>query len=294
MGMNFIIKGADFSANKIGVVNYNVFVEAYLQALDNSVTDVEKTAVRKLATTLINKKLFGKIDAIYPILGNTEDSISLNMRSSKYKISFDNTKVTGGSVVFAEKGFYIDNPNSTSNPNGVLPGETFYRQSDKNLFLLTHVGTKIKNYSNPITMGSILGGTALKLELGSCIFLNTYNSLGQGTQAGICVNVSTGAKCIDTTHKNEEGTYLINRLGDDSSLWINTIKEGTKNGLSDTDLDLSLNQYTFAIGGYHGSFPFLCNNPIKFAAIGGGLTDAEITNLNSAVNTFLVETGKKV
>lgn len=293
MGLNLILKGINFPKSKrIEVVDQQQYVDLFLQSCYGITTD-EANAIQALADTLISANLFAKIDCIYPILGASERTAKLNLRSSKYSLDFNPPKTAGGSIVFSEGGFYIE----TSDPTGTTcpPVNTQFRQNDENAFMIVHLGTKVKNYSNPkpISISFPETGVSNENDINSIIYTDTPVPGGSGVQVGVMQSVNTMTEeLIEIKGLNDpEGTLFVNRLGSVLTLRHNGTLLGTKTVTQIKDARNSKGSFVFGYVSSRGTYG-LFNNPIKFAMIGYGLTDYECTTLQNAVTTFLTAVGK--
>lgn len=227
------------------------------------VDQVEANAINNLVIGLKADSLWTKMKAVYPFVGGTSTSTTYNLRNTaQYQITWNggwtwnSNGVTGnGSNSFANTGF---NPNSAFSTN-----------DSAHLSLYSRTNSAASAY---VDFGATNGA-------GSSTALNSAYT---NSALSLLHNGSTG---ISTSNTNTQGFYVGTRT---TSAIHKLFKGAVQIGSTDTtsagtrpNLNLYLGAYNVNnIALYH------TNRNYAFASIGDGLTDTDVTNLNSRVTTF--------
>lgn len=296
MGLNLILRESVLSGKKIDTINFQQYVDLYLQTTVLDLSPSEILAVENLADTLISQNLFGKLDCIYPILGNTERTVGLNLRSSKYALDFSPPKSTGGTIQFSQKGIYVDTEDVTG--TSCAPINTQFRTNSTNQCIIVHLGTKVKDYYNPkvVSYSYHNVGKENQNTINSIIYTNTGLNppqVGYGIQVGIMQDVNDiFSELIEVQDiQDPASTIFVNRYQNELTLRLDGDLVNSK--IITQSFDARNCYSSFVLGHVSKSGTYgLFNNPIKFLIIGYGLTATECTTLQNAVTTFLTAVGK--
>ena len=227
------------------------------------VDQVEANAINNLVIGLKADSLWTKMKAIYPFVGGSATSNSYNLRNTaQYQITWN------GGITHSSTGVL---PNGT---NGY--GQTGF-SFNSTTALSSHISTYIRTNS-----------TSFACEMGSG---------NASTGDDECRIVRNGAawsnnQCdavggrLSPSAANSTGLILNSRrANNDWETYQNGISLGTK---TTTNSYTGGSNYAIALFARNsvGSYDIYSNKQTAFASIGDGLTDTEVTNLNTRVTTF--------
>ena len=227
------------------------------------VDQVEANAVNNLVIGLKADGLWIKMKAVYPFVGGTSTSTTYNLRNTaQYQISWN------GGWTWNSQGVTGNASNSFAN-TGFNPNSAFSTNDSAHLSLYSRTNSAASAY---VDFGATNGA-------GSSTALNSAYT---NSALSLLHNGSTG---ISTSNTNTQGFYVGSRT---TSAIHKLFKGAVQIGSTDTtsagtrpNLNLYLGAYNVNnIALYH------TNRNYAFASIGDGLTDADVTNLNSRVTTF--------
>jgi len=235
------------------------------------VDQVEANAVNNLVIGMKADGVWSKMKAIYPFVGGTSTSHSFNLRNtSQFQITWN-----GG---------------ITHSSTGVLPnGTNGYGQTGFSFNSTTALSSHISTYLRT-------NNTTLACEVGSGNGLNGDDE---------CRIVRNGAawsnnQCdavggrLSPSAANSTGLILNSRrANNDWETYQNGISLATK---TTTNSYTGGSNYTLSLFARNSSgiYDIYSNKQTAFASIGDGLTDIEVTNLNTRVTTFQTALNRQV
>ncbi len=254
---------------------YDTDAEAFLTAAN--ITDPnQKVATNDLVLDLKSAAIWGKMKAIYPILGGSATAHKWNLKNpldtdAAFRLQFSGTIL--------------------HNSNGMLPnGSTGYAKTfltpslhltDRNHSLGVYVrsiGKKDAGFN--ATMGSEVAGVA-------SMYITAYY---QGK--AISRNLSGSNAFIPITNNNAVGLLISSNLSGTCRFTLNGVNAVN----AAQDKGSSNNTQPLALGGYNrnGVYEAKCQDEIAFAFVADALTDTETTDLYNSIQAFQTALGRNV
>lgn len=229
----------------------------------------EGGAINTLVSELKSNNLWTKFNAIYPFVGGTATSHKFNLINSADTDAAFRLNFVGG---------------WTHSSNGALPNGT---NGYANTFLnpnaiLSLTSSHVSVYSRTLTVG-------VEVELGA--FDGT--SFTQLRAAANAVFGSTSSILNYTTTTDARGFWVASKRA-------NNDREAYRNGASQTTVTtndaLAYPNLNIFLGARNdsGVASVFSNKQLAFASIGSGLTDAEVSTLNTIITTFQTTLGRQV
>lgn len=244
--------------------------------------DTQKNAIDALVVGLKADGLWTKMHAIYPFVGGTASTHKYNLKNpadtdAAYRLIF------AGTV--------------THNANGITPnGTTGYADTKFNPSNTGHLASlgssSLGFYSKTQNNGG--GGAGTFANIGA------YND-SAGTKAfwiasawaADLVQSQIGTSVVlNTTDADTQAFFVATRRSTtDAELYL----DGTSANTNVSTETLTAPNLTVFIGAlnYNGGASFFAPHNLAFAFIGDGITDGEVTNLNTRVVTFQTALGRQ-
>lgn len=237
-----------------------------------SITDpTQQSAINNLVIGLKADGLWTKMKAIYPFVGGTSTTTSYNLRNTaQYQLSWN------GGWTWNSQGVTGNGSNSFAN-TGFNPNSAFTTNDSAHLSIYSRTNSAASAYVDFGATNGLGNSTAI-------------NSAYANNAVSLLHNGSTG---VNVTNLNTQGFYIGTR----STASIHKMfKNGSQLGTTDTTSSGTRPNFILYLGAYNsnGSNLYHTNRNYAFASIGDGLTDADVTNLNTRVTTFQTALNRNV
>lgn len=262
---------------KLGsAVAYDADAQAYFTANTAITSDADKNAINTFYLGLKSDGIYTDIKAMYlPIWLNTANSKWNLINNRTFDLSFS----TGWN--FANTGMK-GNGSSTYANTSIIPQTVF---TNANISLHVYSRTQIiQSNINRLEFGSYDGTNFIGTS-------QQYDNIGKVTIIG--VNNSSYQLVVPSTISscNTLGLMTSNRLNNTMKIFQNGVQQATR-----TVTNSSLPTVNLNIGGYRsGSSTFdISTREMPFIAVSNGLTDTQITNLYTRVQTLMTYFGINV
>lgn len=245
-----------------GGSSFDSDAQAFITAA--TITDLtQKSAVNTLVTDLKGYGIWTKMKAIYPFVGGTASQHKFNLKDARdldaaYRLQFVN--------------------GWTHSSTGALPsGTDGYANTFLNPSVMAQDSAHFSFYSRTDTTG-------LRIDIG-------INSVSGNNFGFFARHNSTAFLSINTNFQNTSantssvGFYIGSRTASTTQVLF---KNSTKiiNGTGASITPLTYNIYIGAANTLTGAAANFSNRQTAFASIGDGLTDAQVANFYTAVQTF--------
>ena len=246
--------------------------QAFITAA-NITDNTQKSAIRTLVSDLKSYSLWSKMRAIYPFVGGTATSHKFNLKDPRdldaaFRILWSGgiTHSSTGVLFNGTTGYGDTNFNSLTNGSQDSAHISFYSRTTSN-------GTEIDigNGFNSFNQGSLLEIRTSGVTYGKVNQTSVYNSFSDA---------------------DSKGMYLVNRTASNATnIWKNSTKQVQNTTVSNTPAN-----YTYYLGAVNNTnvAQFFTTKQCAFATIGDGLTDTDVTNLYSAVQSFQTSLSRQV
>lgn len=228
-------------------------------------------ATNTLVTTMKSDGIWTKMKAIYPMVGGTASNHKWNLKDPRDLDAAFRLQFFGG---------------WTHSANGALPNgtngyaNTFLSPSTNLTANNTHVSYYSRTNGSGFDLGNINGSNILGLSTG-------YIGVAYSDQ----YNFNTAR--ISQSVANSQGFYIGSRINSTThKLYKNGSQIGTtNNGAAGTPINLSL-----FLGSLNssGSGTLYSNKECSFSSIGDGLSDLEVLNLYTIIQTFQTNLGRAI
>lgn len=234
----------------------------YFERIENNggtLSGLEKQAVNQLIFDLKQYGIWNTISAAYPMIGSSSIAFAQNLKSASFTGSFS----SGGS--FTSNGF-VTNGVSTMNTNFVPSNESI---GVNNLCISGYTNSNIASETKYL-IGASDGSNETAI-------LPIYNNTFQGYINESIYNGSVG-------NVVSKGYYIAQKNNTNNILLY---KDNTKL-LSASNTSTTKTPVSIHLGGrnLNGTVYNITSCDIQFAHIGSGLTDTEVSNLYTAVQSF--------
>lgn len=254
-----------------GDADATLFLEAAL------ITDATITsAIQQLVIDLKAYNLWTKFKAIYPMVGGTSATHRWNLRDPRALDAAYYLEFFGG---------------WTHSSSGALPnGTTGYADTKLNLVTAGAFNNLHLSYYSR-TNSAVTSGYRVEMGRGNSAggsYANLYLRLDSGNTFG----GDMGSRAVSSTNSDSKCFGLISST---SSTSLKLYKNGsliTTNTASQTNSPASLNIFLGANGGSATADGF-SDRQCAFASIGDGLTDTEVSDLNTILTTFQTTLGRQ-
>lgn len=234
-----------------------------------SLTSTEQSAVDTLVKSLKSNGIWSSLLAIYPFVGggqaNPAAACAQNLKSASHTITFN------GAMTFSSNGITGNGTNAYGNEN-FLPSSLASLDSASFGF---YNGVAVNETKQ--TMGSRFGTN----------FFSMAHKFSGITYYGV-----NGGQAASTDTTSGLGLYVASRLNSTTTkLYINGTINSTHNIISTLTPGFSTSILSINNGGANTEFSA---KNCRFRFIGNGLTDADVTALTSAIQTFQSNLGRAV
>lgn len=247
--------------------NYDADAQAFFDAA--GITDTtQKNAVNQLVLDLKSYSIWSKMSAVYPFVGGTASTHKWNLKDAR-DLDAAFRLVFTGSWTHNSNG--VTGDGSTAYADTKLAPSAVLGQDSK------HLSAWAKSTLNNCLAGAWSSSQNFRDHLQHDGTIITGNLSINGFFFGPTHTASTGLYSCARTSSTSEVVY---RNG--SSLLATNITSGA---------NPSTNYYLGARNG-SGTAEVFSNTNLAFASIGSGLTDAEMSNLYTAVNAFQTTLGR--
>lgn len=233
-----------------------------------SITDTtQKSAVNTLVLSLKSANIWTKMKALYPVVGGVASAHAVNLKTPGiYNLSF----ATGW----------------THASTGMTPNGATYANTNFNLqSIITDTNNFSLSYYSRINIDS-------GCDIG--VFNSSANSASQifPKSSGIRYVRMFSSFTTESTSESTSAFYINSRL---SSTTVKAYRNGnTLTTLPLTNLgNINYNVYIGARNNVNTADAF-STRQCAFASIGDGLTDADVSNLYTAVQTYQTTLGRQV
>jgi len=228
-----------------------------------AITDsTQQTAINTLVTDLKGYNIWSKMKAIYPFVGGSASTHKWNLKDPRdldaaYRLVFVN--------------------GWTHSSTGALPNGT-------DAYADTKLGANLLQTNNHLAYYSKSTNANVEVEIGS------YNNLpsaiiAQLRAAGNYISGQNLSAVSFTTTSSGIGFWVGTKRSDtDREVYLNGVSESSVSTSDNSVLDT----YNMFLGARNagGTAQLFSSKQTAFASIGDGLTDTEVSNYRTAVNTF--------
>jgi len=243
-----------------------------------NITDAtQKSAVNKLVLDLKSAGIWSKMKALYPFVGGDATKHSYNLvNTSLYQLSFYGgwTHSSTGSLPNGSNAY----ANTFINPNTIGLGQNSACYG---------VYSRTQSVGNTALFGAFNPANSINVS-----FFPNYSS----NQLYSSLN---GAESYSYpyTNTNSKGLFAVNRVASTSKQdWVNGTKiqtlTGSQTGATSVgNIDV---QITISAVNWNGARYYFSNRENALFFVSDGLTDTNLSNLNTIVTTFQTTLGRNV
>jgi|GEM_PF-2347092 len=281
MGLQIIIKGANFSANGYGNISDALIIQNFI--INSGITDgTLKSEISKLYYSLKTAGVLAKADAIYPLVGNTALSQSVNLKNpaltdAAYRITWGNDS----SGAHTNAGFI-------GNSTALRYGDTHYvTPLDVSSFFIGAFNSTSENATGDHLLiaanANATAGNGAIVAIGRSFVSRTWSNIAR---QAVAVQAVTG---YDRT---KTGLLLLNRTSASSAILYDSGVNIAQDLVARDCLAVGTPTRPLLIGAFSdtGASNYIKNHTdatLNFVIFGKvGLTNTEITQLNTIVTTF--------
>jgi hypothetical protein len=216
--------------------------------------------------------------AIYPIVGGSASTHKWNLKDPRdldaaYRLAF------GTGMTHSSNGFVS---NGTSGfANTYLTPNSHLTNNNTHLSVYSRTNLNIAAASFDIgTSNNVSAYYDLSLRLGDTLYSDSYNN-----STNRFTNANTDSRGLFTTTRTTSTVLKI---------FKNNTQLGSTLTAASTNFSLLTQPIYICALNKNGSVDFYTTRQYAFASIGDGLSDAEVTSLNTAVTTFQTTLGRNV
>jgi hypothetical protein len=243
------------------------------------ITDgTQQSAVNQLVLDLKSANIWTKMKAIYPIVGGSASTHKWNLKDPRdldaaYRLAF------GTGMTHSSNGFVS---NGTSGfANTYLTPNSHLTNNNTHLSVYSRTNLNIAAASFDIgTSNNVSAYYDLSLRLGDTLYSDSYNN-----STNRFTNANTDSRGLFTTTRTTSTVLKI---------FKNNTQLGSTLTAASTNFSLLTQPIYICALNKNGSVDFYTTRQYAFASIGDGLSDAEVTSLNTAVTTFQTTLGRNV
>ena len=252
------------SAASAQIASGDADAQAFITAA--SITDsTQQTAINTLVTDLKTAGIWTKMKAIYPIVGGTASSHKFNLKDPRdldaaFRLSFSS------GWTHSSTGMVGNGTSTSSNPHFNPSVDASQNDAHASLYIRTD------NDQSGVDFGT--SNFSIQLYAGSL-----YTSLNASSYDSIGTYPSDGHFSISRISSTQSKTYV------DGSLVSTQVANS-----------IAPNNYNALIGAWNDGnlTKFPTNREYAFATLGEGLTDAEVSDLYTAIQAFQTTLGRQV
>lgn len=244
-----------------------------------SITDAtQKSAVDTMVKSLKSNSLWTKFQALYPFVGGS---------STSHKFNLKNPADTNAAFRLTFSGGWVHSSNGVT-PNGTNGyANTFYTPS---IDLLSADSSHLSFYSRT-------ANNLTQRDLG--VFISGGNpcfSIGTNVGPLLCTdNYRFDTHRINSSITNSQGLMINSRT---SNTVYKAFRNSTQIGATNTTSTTGVLPTSYLYLGAANIYPFsetsYSNKQYAFASIGTGLSDTDISNLYTIVQTYQTTLGRNV
>jgi hypothetical protein len=252
-------------------VSVDTDAQAFITAA--SITDsTQKSAINQLVIDLKNDNIWTKLKAVYPFVGQSATSTKFNLKDPQD----------------TDAAFRITWNGGITYTNGVLSNGT-------NGYGNTHFIPSINSTNNSTSLGykstTNAGGSYAEFGAFSTGRFAIYNF--SGAESANQYNSSAGDGAITATQTDTSGFYIASRTASNSfKLFRNAVQLGsTATGAGGSVSGIAIELYIGALNNAGSAALFTPRN-LTFAFTGDGLSDTDVSNLTTAINTLDTTLGR--
>lgn len=261
MGQVIRIKGLYTGDIGFGTVdnpneNLDADARAYL-TLATGLSAAEKSAVNAFIVGLKSKNLWAKLSAVYPFLGTGQTGRGANLRNTSKNLTYSGYSASSENT----KGWIA--------VNGMWAG-TGLTDTWNNNYVGVYMSVKLGNSKVACNVSDTTKGI---------MSIITRSSGLMTAQVG---NSSTN---VDFPTNSGVGMFSVSTQSTSADAYYNNAKASVTKPTASTASEMQLMSYNSAAVVTPGSI-------MSIALLGAYLTEAEITSLNSEINTFLTAIGR--
>jgi hypothetical protein len=274
-----VIYNANQTTNRAAInTNINSYYSVYVSDTDaqefinrvaiagGTLNQTEKNAVNQLVLNLKSAGIWTSMKAIYPMVGSSAAACAQNLKSSSFTGTFTSgwTFSSGGAT-----------PNGTS-----AYMNTGFIESINSTLSNQHISVYLR--TNVIGLQCDIGAENSDFNVQSNIFSNYNGALYSrihGENSGIAINYST------------LGLFTANRV---TSTQVQGWKNTDKNILSDNSVGLPTVSLYIGSSNKNNSPLYYSTRQNAFSSIGDGLTDTQVSDLYTIVQSFQTSLSRQV
>jgi len=250
----------------------------FINACGGNIKNFEIGAVSKLADMLMQFNLWEKFYAIYPFVGTTSLTHSLNLKNiNEYRISWNGPVLFNRSGVTGNGGWgntdiLLRSLNKINNTHISAYNRTAFNQiTGDGRFIGVNTGENLDNISQ-------IGALELNFNKNNGIIGYVYNKLNNLGGYGFTIN--------EMLYQNITGRGLMIGLNS-SECYLNNQKFGYRFPLPSTEIHPSCPRKLLLFANrYDGSVTSAINANISFASVGEGFSQKELELFNFSVESF--------
>ena len=236
-------------------------------AVGGTLTDAEKSKIKAFAISLKSTGEWNKMHAVYPMRGDGKEAMSINLIAPEtFTLDFVNTVPAD----FTSQGWQGNRVNLAYAKSGYIPSVV----SDVNSFCGMYYSASDDSFGS--------------LEFGAynSSSQSMYMHLNWDSYRGSCWNESSGKGFVVGGVFPSDFFGLMSRISDSD---FRLFKDGVQVGSTATgapigslpDIEIYINCWN-----YNGRPQYHSNKLCQILGFGNGLTQAEVTNINSYVQTL--------
>ena len=247
------------------------------------ITDTtQKDAVNGLVVSLKAASLWTKMTAIYPFVGGT---------AATHKYNLKNPVDTDGGYRLTFTGGFTHNANGATGDGSTGYADTHLKHSNFTSPLSSyHISIYSRTNSNPTDQYDVDVATTSQMGVG-LILKSSGNARSNSNQSGFGTGISTAVTTSQKLFVSSRSTATTHKL----------YQDGTQIGSTDTadQSAAGANTNNFVLwantnNGTPSTGSYLSSRNFAFASFGDGLSDAEVTSLTNAVNTYQTALSRNV
>lgn len=250
--------------------NAQLFIDA------TGITGSNATAINNLVIGLKTNNLWNKMDVVYPFIGGNATTNKFNLKdpqdtNAAFRIQFNGT---------------VTHNFSGSAGNGTNGwGRTYYIPSSNLTLNSEHISVYCNTNLTNTSSDGVDIGTYISNTQASTIALKTGNVYGSRMNADTVSFANTDSRGFFVSTKNGDTTLRVYKNGTlqssgTSAGTLPTINTALWNTVIATDTGAYSNGWT--------------RNTFAFVSFGDGLSDTDVSNLNTVVQAYQTELGRQV
>lgn len=257
-------------SSSIYCTQYQTVYDAFTSKPDASVAAAQNTMVK----TLVDGGVWDKFDLFYCFANNASDNAKINWLSPG---NYNCTEPSGNLAFTAYEGFTGGAPAYMNTAFNLSSSAVNYSQNSAAISLYSRT-----NQSQYAVSAGAYDGTRL-VEIALLFSGNMYGNLNTATGSPCALGSPNSLGLLTISRRAAAETEMYNHV---TSLGTNTTINS--NGVPDSSL------FFFAERQSSGIAAFCCTYQISIATVGGALSDADVSILAIAAETYMDSNGKGV